>query len=1579
MKIHQSTAHPTAAASSAKSQPLPAPTSEPKDELDWAAKRELDRWHTRLRDEMGVLTTPPLGEVAPAMAQARNYLVDLVKRLAGPDISKSDIDLRVELFSGDVPQTAIEDSKTMEENWKSVQGPRRWPVRDWLEIPQSHDEKAIYRLVVDVGMLRTLETEDELAFVLSQQIERALDFDKQDPKNEKNVSPSTRTFVDSRDMQVPADQAAIKRMAEAGFNPRAAFYALNRLYSKTPLEYPENDLDRALTAAAHNHEAEGIRVGAVEAEVENYVRRGETSVNRELTPMPAMLKLEARPQYSKPVDDIEKFKANYRSLAERLATDATPNWMLPGWNDAPPDYEALSIEDGDRQDKEEALVAAADHLDGLAGKTPQQKVNGMLRLLLSLRRTALPEEGFSPEANTRLHDFMAKYGPDWNADAFIDTLKNPTIGEEEETLHYSFLDGVLFKHNFQDMAAGTLPGLARAATRGYLNKTGNEVNPYNLTGLIDMNYEGDRETWPLAQEMNEAALEALSGFDYTSMVQETAYSGLSRATEYATRLFGLESPDPAFKARIRQVGDNLAQLAAESREQRARVRLQLPLQEPRKLNSFLVALGESESWKEFTPDFDQNLRRQLIDIANISTHQPNFADNDRESRAYPEGIERRFVEGMQSSGQTAEGISHLTRHMLPSHRVRSNGERITWLGEAARALAASGIETVAEGLKNPDRSQNAAGMREALIYAYQLKPEELPDTETPALKVLNERVKAGEFIPKREDYQYQVDYENARARYYDGQLRLRDVVMPLSTIESRDVLSRMALLGHNAEVSQALVKDMPVASFQKILEGAEGALERYQVTTSLYNAEEKEHPGTDAGALLMDGLVAVQAKIESLESWYDFFNRSYEFSKGSLQARDDTKRKLGDNLFARLEGLDTKVLEEWLSKENILDLLSAEQSSDLLLKLLGPQAAPETDPVALGASVSSLEERYELIEKYPLAYVEFRDKVADQAKLQPGNVDTVFPKVVRGVTDTTEVYRRNARALSGLVAAAREKSPAEQIATIEYLMGRLDKMPAYLEAASEDQDYAPLQEAIQTTRHDLLEADANTRVLVANSFLAGPSGLLRTEEGKEAVIGHFLKDLSAQNRDLGDKIARGVLYSHGEADTLAVAYILGQKPKEPKEGEKEGKLDEATILTRLFDAYGVPGIKMKQYLAFTSEFADFKEAFESAQDASMPLNYYQVLKLVQNRFGDQWPQDLKIDRVLGSGSINVAIRYTNQATGKREVVSLGRQDIEESTKYDFNRFDKLIGYMTATPEDKEKYGYILGLLGIIRESVALEFQKDQAMAVQKQAYETYRHESNGWHVRSIDAFKVEHLGLFMQEARGKTARKVYNENKELYTEAMEAMAAAEFGVLRGVDSSGNWKPRPLFANPDFHDGQVLIDKDSKMVTILDFGQAVPLSNEDRVGGLDLLTVIGKADWGWLAARRLNERYFEGKKVITSEMLKPILDREDRMDCFIHLLSLLSRNGAQVPISSVHWILGLNRQIALAEKIGHPIDEAVKKMIANHKAGLPLSTFNASYGAKSEAMLNQAHQAASQSSRSLLGPAAGAVGVGNLSR
>jgi hypothetical protein len=1531
---------PRSAASHSLSQAKSETAQNKPDEFSRAEQQELEHWQGRFSQDLGTLTTPPVGGVSGEMDAARGYVLDMVDRLAGKEITKSGIELRVEVFSGNTPQATLDDDMWRETLWDSKYQDT-WPIRQWMEVPDGQ-KRPIYRMAVNAGMLNALETEDELAFVLAHQTERLLDHVKLDPDNTEKLDPATRSFVDSREMQAAADKAAVERISKAGFNPRAALKALTTLYSLNPIDYPENDLKRALLAAAHDHEAEGMRVGAVQAEVENYVRRGDPTASQEMKPLPAHLKLDVRPQYDKPVDDIEAHKANYQSLAEKLATDETPGWMFrDGF--APREHFLIQQNGGDRLDKEVALLSAAQHLDQLEGKTSQQKVDGLLRLMLSLPHSTLTDEAFSNESLKQLHGILAKHGSDWKPETFFNSLKSG-----RRSLHFTFVNNLVYDRNFQEMTGGALPGLAEAVPMAWLTRSDDEPQPNYLPSLVRKNHQDDRETWPLAQGIDKAMLDYLSTLDPTSMVNETGRTGLSKASEYANELFGLKEPKADFKARLREAGSLLADKAGESRENKARIRLRLPLSEPTKVSKFLEAFGETESWKEFSPEFERDLRVLLKDLATISVQQPGFVSADGEVPAFAPELERLFVENIKDAATSEEqaiGLTNLARHIVPSRRVRAHSPRREWLGEAARLLAKDGMNDVLKQISEPDQSQHSGTISQALRTAYSLAAEDLPDTSTPSLRALNERVQAEEFVPRREDYRSDGEYRAAQRRYSSAQSELRKTLRPIVPIESRGVLGKLALLGFDSELSEKLVSGMGQDSFERLLRGAEQAQERHQITTALYNDEDKIDVGADVGGFLMDGFLAVQKEVKSLDAWYDLATRSIDFSKGGLEARVGTKKKLGDNFVQRLETLEKKELREWLGKEKSLELLSAEQSSSLLLKCLGEDCAPGVDPKVLSQRVSDLEKQYKLIDEYPVAYVELRDKVAEKAQLQPSTVDTVFPEVVKGVTETSQVYREHARSLSGLVALARERSPEEQLDTIEYMMGRLEDMPAYLEEASEDQNFAPLRQSLETTRQDLLEADSQTRVMIANSFLAGPSGVLRTEQGKEAVIHHFLKNLKPENKELAEKIARGVLYSHGEADTLAVAFILGQLPEEPKEGQdpgKSGQLSEATILNRLFDAYGVPGIKMKQYLAFTSEFKDFKDAFEDAQDASMPLNYYQVLKLVQNRFGDEWPKDLKIDRVLGSGSVNVAIRYRNEESGKREVVSLGREDIEESTKYDFDRFNKLIGYMTQTPEDKEEFGYILGLLGLINDSVALEFQKEQAMGVQQAAFRTYRHEINDWEVRSIDAYRVENLGLFMEEAKGKTARKTYQNNEELYKEAMDAMAAAEFGVLRGVDSSANWRPKPLFANPDFHDGQVMIDEESKTVTILDFGQAVPISNEDRVGGLDLMTIIGKVDSAKAAAKRLNKRYFPENPVITPEILEPILEREERMDCFIHLLSTLSRSGADVPISSVHWVLGMNRQMALAEKIGDPIDSAVRNLIINHKAGLPLSTFNASY-------------------------------------
>ncbi len=1526
----------------------------PKDGFSKDEQQELDRWNERNRFDMGELKTPPAGQTDPEIENARGYVSDVLDRVAGDALSKRGLELRLEIYSGDVPQAALDDNMYGEQAWKEQHPDKPWPVRAWLGAPD--DSKApIYRMAINLGMLRALETEDELAFILAEQAEILLDHDKRDPNNEELLSPANKNYVDPREMRAPADKAAISRMVKAGYNPRGALKALNTLFQKNPIEYPEKDLNRALSAASHDQEAEGMRVGLVQSEVENYVRRGDPTTDKPLTPIPTQYKIEADADYQKPVADLARFKSDFQQLAKKLSGEKTPDWMF-GDGLPPKEYGTIRLAGGNDEDREVALLAAVEHLSAQADIAPERKVDGFLRLLTALRHRVFPREGtFQPESITKINSFLKANSANWSADNFLASLRN-----DPKRLDRSFLSANLFEQSFQEVAKDALPGLTEQVPQIWVTRpidfdpnNGYEQDIDWIKNLIQKNHSEHQNSWPLAAGIDAATLKFLKAQDAQAIAAQKGEHGLSKATEFTNELLGMDDPSPEFQLQLREAAAPILAASSAVREDNARLRMQPPLQEPKQVYSYLDQLAQSEVWDEFSPEFEKDLSQILKDFNTTSTRQPGFVYTEGAPGAYPEKFEKRLIDLAENSqGQERDNaLNHLARHIQPERRISARSPRRAWTEKAAQMLVDQGPDKLLQQLTSPDLSQHSNHIRQSLVTGYQLQPQEMPDTSLESLSALNKRVENGEFIPKREDYQSDQAYEQARNQYLERQDTMYDAINPTIAMQSRLVLGKMALIGHQPELSESVAEDLNKDSFKSLLQGAENAVERAELTASVTGVDSDQNVGADAGGFLMDGFVAVQSDIESLDEWHNLATRSIDFSTGGLEARVGTKRKLNQNLYARLEKLEPAEIGKWLAKDKVMDLLSAQQSSELLVQSLGDELGPDTDINTLAKIVADLDKKYELLEKHPVAYNEMRDKIAEKAQLQPHNVDTVFPEKTRGVTDINSVYRDNARALSGLLAMARERSPQEQIDTVEYLMGRQEEMPEYLEEASEAQSFAPFSQALQSTRQDLLDADNHTRVAVANSFLAGPSGVLRTPEGKETVINHFLKNLHPDNRELGHKIARGVLYSHGEADTLAVAYILGQKPEEPKEGEedKKGKLDEATILNRLFDAYGVPGIKMKQYLAFTSEFADFKDAFEDAQDAAMPLNYFQVLKLVQKRFGDDWPKDLKIDRVLGSGSVNVAIRYTNEKSGKREVVSLGREDIEESTQYDFDRFKLFIDELTKTPEDRETFGYVLGLLNLIEDSVALEFEKEQAMSVQKMAYKTYKHHRNGWTVKSIDAHRVENLGLFMEEAKGKTARKVFTKSPEVYESAMTAMSDAEFGILKGQTSRNNWWPQPLFANPDFHDGQVLIDEEDKTVTILDFGQAVPIDNEQRKAGLDMLTIIGKADSAKAAAKRLNKQFFDKKDVITPEALESILDREDRMDCFIHLLSLLNRSGADVPLSSVHWILGINRQMALTEKIGSPIDKEVRNMVIAHKVGLPLGVYNTAHSTKETAV------------------------------
>lgn len=1467
-------------------------------QLSPAEQKELKDWKDRLRPELGQLQSPPIGSAS--LDEAKNYVENVLARVAGEGLKG--LNVRVEVFSGDIPQAGLEDSSYREEAWKEDHPDKAWPLRTWYGLPD--DGKPFYRLAVNAGLLRTLSSEDELAFVLSQQASQLILHAKQDPSNEEELSVNGNSWIEPGAMQAGADHDGVERLVAAGYNPHAALTALERLYVKNPEKYPLDDQKRALKAGADGHEHEGLRVALVQTQVEDYKRSGHPTSTVAEIPLAPGIGGNGPALYEKNVEDFPAYQEKYNTLADLVSGDVTPDWMFEN-SSKPPQVSDIRRTEAARDDHERALLGACDHL-AASGKTVQQQVDGMLRLLLSTRGDSLPAS-FSTEGAAKLGAFLNQ--PGWSAATF-----NASLVREPKSIQREFVQKVFFHEGFQQVGEG----LVELAPSMFCvdGKTGlSDVN--KLVEFYRKNQDEPECTWALAARSDAALRSTVEKLDGQALAKQVDVDGVPLALSLATRLLNSPHQDALELEAMQKSCAGVLSAGVAVREGHALLRLRPPLQEGPKVTSYLNGLFASEPWAGFTSSFEEQLPAVLLDVARTCSGQVDFVSSEARPAVLEAGAERRLCE----LAGDKDVQKFLLTHWAHETRVPGSAARRTWTEKLSPQLA----PVVA-----PDRSQHAGLLQKTLQDGYRV---ELADVSTPTLLALEERHKAGEFEPKPGDYPNEEDYYKALEDYQARMFRVGQQMKFLAPTESRLVLSPLAVLGH--DVKQGFKGD-----FRAVLGAAEEAVDRSKTMRRLGEINDDEPVGVDAGAFVLEGFLGMQSGVKDLDDWYGLAKRSVDFCSPALQARPNTHKALGNALNDRLVGLEGDTLRGWLGKEDVLDWLAANQAAALVAKLVDVSATPDV----MATQVAALDGELKLREDFPVVYHNLRNLVSESAKLQPGTVDKVFPPDPRDGIEEIAVFGNQMRGLSSLIAVSRGRSNEEQLETIEYLMGRVKVMPAYLEAASEQQSFAPVAQTIRNVRAELADAEPMVRVVVANSFLAGPSGILRNPEGREAVLQHFLKGAPPSQMELSRKVGQAILTSQGDADTLAVAYMLGQKPKMDANGDPV-KLDQASVLSRLFDSYGVPGIKMKQYLAFTSEFADFREAFESAQDAAMPLNYYQVLKLIQDRFGDEWPEDLKIERVLGSGSVNVAIRYFNKEENRGEVVSLGRQDIIETTRYDFDRFHKFLNALTETDEDKEKFGYILGLLGIIEDSVKLEFDKESAMKVQQSAFKSYHRKYGDWTVRSIDAYSVKNLGMFMEEAKGKTARKIFTTKPELYREAMRPMAKAEMGILRGQTNSGNWLPQNTFANPDFHDGQVLIDEASKTVTILDFGQAVPIDGVDREAALDLLTIIGKADGAKAAAKRLNKLYFEGRDVMNPEDMKDILHRKERMDCFIHLLSLISRKGADVPISTVHWVLGLNRQLALGKKLDQSVQGQVRNIVLTHKMGLPLGVYNTAHAVR----------------------------------
>ncbi|MEW6281911.1 MAG: hypothetical protein AB1758_25115, partial [Candidatus Eremiobacterota bacterium] len=1001
-----------------------------------------------------------------------------------------------------------------------------------------------------------------------------------------------------------------------------------------------------------------------------------------------------------------------RELHETEFTDLA---LLPPGHDPGPEP-GWAPQDGLRQ---EVFLSALLRLD-TSSATGQQKVDAALHTfhLLSTRWIGMPE--FSPEQSREFFHFLARnsVGPSaWKAHELEAGLTASRAGNAVY-LHRDFAGRTLFSRQLQQI----LPGLIRVSPE-WQKLTDRAPDLLHMdrstgqTGTVEDIWRQARyalDPWNQTSAPARAALVAA----FERLSRDPSELARARSWEYPESLsrtldMGLSSnaPDREVFEHIRQA---VQPLNDEFRAWRDReIMHQLggpPYPNPDRLGRVLMSFFDSTPRFPISESLRRELRPSVLEYVRYANHQPDVRFGPYTRCLYLSGVAplaRYLADLLEAPDLSAEEKGEVFRfvcsHLPHDANLPREGENARPFARMKGAVAALTPEDVLRQVTT-DRSLLNAGMLSRVLG---VSPGGL-NTDSLARMDLSQRTFS---LDERQD---------------------------LQTTLSREQNSRvgvLGLLGYHRDLSAQKACQYSFQDLEAMTASIRDLRRRYEVLSppAELKSQLPPHIGTDAGVFLLDVLSARQAEAPDVERWYAALAAVLDSNAMALDGRARYRDQFEGFLLPHLERMPVAELKGWLGRPHVINLLRAESAATLMVRLAEPERLQVPD--SLAERVAVLNTRFKLEEKHPLIHQIFREKLAEAAHLQPGQLDRVFPPGHRSLNQQAESHSGHIRGLSAMVAATRGRAPEEQIHFLDYLLGRRDDMPAFVEELQRAletrirslKDAVSLVEVVRNARSQLQRAAPVARLLATNCFLAGPSSFLRTEQGRGRLLDHLLTGVRPTHKDLARHLAQVLLEAHGRSDSLAMAYVLSQRPA----GESRGKLDEATILNNLFDAYGVPGIKFKQYLAFTSEFAEFRHAFDASQDAALPLSYYQCIRLLEHRFPGGWPADLHVEGQLGSGSVNVALRYRDASTGETRVASVAREDIEVASGYDFQRLDRLLELLTRTPEDKKKFGFLKGLAQVVRQSVSLEFDKAAAMRMQAQVQSLYHREVDGWKIRTV--------------------------------------------------------------------------------------------------------------------------------------------------------------------------------------------------------------------------------------------------------
>lgn len=1525
-------------------------------------REALINWSSREHGK-GALLTPPVGKIQPEVRAAKKYLENMAEKLAGPHLRAMNANLVINIYASNEPNAwawQMHPDHDFEKEWKDKHPNESWPIRKWLGFDDNG--RPIYEVGFTTGLLHKLKYDAELAFIMAHELTHVLEghTDPVDSKFERweKLKRHFKKWLSSQSSETVADRGGTN-LSVGHYDIDGGLMAMRKILDEPNKTKAEEAWKDAVYKSASTHHDQGLRISLLQF-FREYLRR----TRQDAAPM-KLVELKTLFDLLIPGRD-----ESYRILNEREQSrieNVIERYFLGGenylflTNDRPSGYKFKDhyefyqdqiwdiLERGQEDPRilHDILMLALDRIDA-SGAAAKQKVNAILMTAAVMQRIC-PEtfgqtlDRLTDQEALRFTRALAKYSAEgkWS---FADL--EPQLGQlrkhvdqwktSQGVLESTFMSSVkgqqilrtlietnpiwrAYFHTFADISSlapinsisGTellksKIGMASRFAHGALYKMHVEqvireiskADPVTCVVNADMHMEG--KYFSFIRNMNwikqNIVRETTSDLGFGALLDSYNRAWVERQLGLA--LQNISAPKTETRSAEASVGKG--RIEALRSLQEAADRGVVDVRNAEIVKAYLEFTRVTPTLDRASPDAHIEVHGPILDLTAAVLSDPSVSAIDKFNAV-------KVLCGM--NGRKADWAMYGYRR---EQQIR--GEIAAYFRSLSNAEI---VRLFADDLSSSLMQFEAVEYRLSRV--------------TPSLKQMNadERKKAINQLEMFETWRA-VDHYMGQATAMIGfanAVGANDLLTRLSFEDIRKITLEMNRRHGRSTVMVTLgLNDPRAIAFNYLYE---------------------------TGDLLMKAVVEKRTEAKNFNEWFDTYERALAFAAPKYMLPEAQFLELRQYVEKSLMDWPVSQRSQWLRHENIRRVVSDSFMASCLsesVRLAVPRVQNRDE---LKTQVSRIAAQFSLQENYPDAFQLFRNQITKDFQVQPAEVELLFPEDQRSATEKANGLQMQVRGLSGLLAMTRGQKIADQIHMIEYLAGRRPDIPPFIavqERHMRSYEYIstvlangpvpPLGHGAQVLRNEIYGRTTLERAMIINSFLAGPNNMIQTEEGLKAVLDHLLSSVKPENREFARKLAEGLMRGEGANKSFVLGYVLAQRPDKVNTA-----LKEVAVLNGFMQFYGAPGIKLAQYLAFSSDFKDYKQHLEVYQDAALPLTEFEAAKLIHTQLGDKWdPLRFKFLGLKGSGSVNVALEYLDLITGEVRVVSLLRENIEVKTQEDFRRFKALVEALLQDPNERGKYEFLLGLLNIIERSVALEFDKEHAMRMQRLAESIYNRSVNGWKIRTVKAREVIEKGLFMDMAPGVGARRVLREQPEMYRSAMAALLKVEDEMLRGIDSSRSPKPVPLFANPDLHDGQVLIDVNTREVTVIDFGQALPITNPEREFAVDLLRIASHVDSLEKAAATLEShaKLIGGAGAdyrVDREKLAEVLARPERMDAFVHLISMLERSGFSVPLSSVHWVLGVNRAVVLGDKIGVPLSKRYRDLLIASKLKVGLPTYN----------------------------------------